>query len=228
MHTTCVIQEPRKKQKVNEEEDIDWNHKCLGDLLKAVLRHILSFLPTKDAVRTSVLSKRWEYLWASTPNLDFERSLLAKRNFLRNFVERVFCLRDCCVMEHSLSIVMCSVMHLVFIRGSMPLKEPRKKQKLNEEEDIDWNHKCLGDLLEAVRHKCLGDLLEAVRRHILSFLPTKDAVRTSVLPKRTLTNEVLRALSLVPTSRPTPWLSLHPYFLYQILATWLKFGQSGR
>jgi len=45
---------------------------------------------------------------------------------------------------------------------------------------------------------------------------------------RTVTNEVLRALSLVPTSRPTPWLSLHPYFLYQILATWLKFGQYGR
>jgi hypothetical protein len=31
------------------------------------------------------------------------------------------------------------------------IQEPRKKQKLNEEEDIDWNHKCLGDLLEAVR-----------------------------------------------------------------------------
>jgi hypothetical protein len=79
----------------------------------AVLRHILSFLPTKDAVRTSLLCKRWKYLSASTPNLDFERSLHAKGNHLRNFLERVFCLRDCCAMKHSLSIVMCYVMHLI-------------------------------------------------------------------------------------------------------------------
>ncbi len=121
METTCVIQEPRKKQKLKEEKDIDWNHKCLGDLLEAVRRHILSFLPTKDAVGTSVLPKRWEYLGASTPYLDFERSLPAKRNFLRNFMENVYSLRDYCVMKHSLSIVMCYVMHLVFIRGSLPL-----------------------------------------------------------------------------------------------------------
>jgi hypothetical protein len=53
-----LIQEPLKKHKRNEEEDNDWNNKCLCGFLGAVLRHILSFLPTKDAVRTSVLCKR--------------------------------------------------------------------------------------------------------------------------------------------------------------------------
>ncbi|XP_059439460.1 F-box/LRR-repeat protein At3g58900-like isoform X2 [Corylus avellana] len=106
METSCLIQEPQKKQKLNEEdEDIDGNSKCLSDLPEEILRHILSFLPTKHAVRTSVLSKRWEYLWASIPNLDFKRSLptyfngpiekyKSKRRLLMNFVERVLCLRD--------------------------------------------------------------------------------------------------------------------------------------
>lgn len=87
-----MIQEPQKK--LNEEEDIDGNSKRLGDLPEEILRHILSFLPTKEAVRTSLLSKRWEYLWASIPNLDFEGSWPPKINLLMNFVERVLCLRD--------------------------------------------------------------------------------------------------------------------------------------
>jgi hypothetical protein len=95
METSCLIQEPQKKQKLNEEdEEINGNGKCLADLPEEILRHILSFLPTKHAVRTSVLSKRWEYLWASIPNLVFKRSSPEKREILMNFVERVLCLRE--------------------------------------------------------------------------------------------------------------------------------------
>jgi hypothetical protein len=81
METTCVIKKPQKKQKLNEEKDVDGNNKCLSNLPDEVLRHILSFLSTKDAVRTSLLSKRWEYLWASIPNLDFEKYEPAKRTY---------------------------------------------------------------------------------------------------------------------------------------------------
>jgi hypothetical protein len=95
METSCLIQEPQKKQKLNEEdEEINGNGKCLADLPEEILRHILSFLPIKHAVRTSVLSKRWEYLWASIPNLVFKRSSPEKRDILMNFVERVLCLRE--------------------------------------------------------------------------------------------------------------------------------------
>jgi hypothetical protein len=89
METTC-----QKKQKLNEEKDVDENSKCLSNLPEEVLRHILSFLSTKDDVRTSLLSKRWEYLWASIPNLDFEKYEPAKRTHLMNFVEKVLCLCD--------------------------------------------------------------------------------------------------------------------------------------
>ncbi|EYU44921.1 hypothetical protein MIMGU_mgv1a009675mg [Erythranthe guttata] len=44
----------------------------LSSLPDRVLRHILSFLPTKSSVRTSILGQRWRHLWAYVPNLDFD------------------------------------------------------------------------------------------------------------------------------------------------------------
>nr|POE52586.1 f-box/lrr-repeat protein [Quercus suber] len=94
MDGSGLTQQP-KKQKLNEELDIvDRNIKCLNNLPEEILRYILSLLPTKDAIRTSVLCKRWEYLWTSIPNLDFNGSELAKRKQFMNFVERVLLLHD--------------------------------------------------------------------------------------------------------------------------------------
>jgi hypothetical protein len=93
MEANSLIQKP-KKQKLNEEQGIDGNRKCFGNLPEVVLRHILSFLSIKDAVRTSVLSKRWKFLWTSNPNLNFGEHLAGERTLLMNFVERVLCLRD--------------------------------------------------------------------------------------------------------------------------------------
>ncbi|KAL3840573.1 hypothetical protein ACJIZ3_025164 [Penstemon smallii] len=49
---------------------------CIGEdsisnLPEDVMSHILSLMPTKDAVRTSVLSKDWKRKWKTIYNLDF-------------------------------------------------------------------------------------------------------------------------------------------------------------
>ncbi|XP_057950939.1 F-box/LRR-repeat protein At4g14103-like [Malania oleifera] len=68
----------------------------ISSLPDSIICHIFSFLPTKDAVRSSVLSTRWKYLFVSSPNLDFDDlSFLgvASRPRFVNFIYRLLALR---------------------------------------------------------------------------------------------------------------------------------------
>ncbi|XP_057981546.1 putative F-box/FBD/LRR-repeat protein At5g22670 [Malania oleifera] len=108
-----------KTPKLNEENDIDGEGRNVIDgLSDSLLQHILSFLPTRDAFRTSILSKRWECLWMSLPILDFkdetpfygdlDQEALVKRVASMDFAERVLLFHLSTVTKFSLS---CSVLH---------------------------------------------------------------------------------------------------------------------
>ncbi|KAM5583228.1 F-box/LRR-repeat protein [Rosa sericea] len=81
-----------KKQKWDGGEEMVGEKKGLSDLPDVVIAKIISSLPTKEAIRTSILSKRWEYLWTSIPNLEFYPGN-AKRSLLVNVVDRALLLR---------------------------------------------------------------------------------------------------------------------------------------
>ncbi|KAL0694896.1 hypothetical protein Bca4012_062076 [Brassica carinata] len=64
----------------------------INDLPDQLLCHILSFLSTRDSVRSSVLSKRWRNLWLQVPvfdlnSLQFDEDVLGFIGFLDKFLE---------------------------------------------------------------------------------------------------------------------------------------------
>ncbi|XP_059434101.1 putative F-box/LRR-repeat protein At5g02700 [Corylus avellana] len=68
----------------------------ISELPDSILEHILSFIHTKQTLQLSILSKRWQRVWALFPIPDFEQHLpnekeqeiQRKKEDFRNFVER--------------------------------------------------------------------------------------------------------------------------------------------
>lgn len=91
---------PKRCEGQNMEGDTD----RIGNLPNVIVQHILSFIPTKEAAKTSILSKRWRNQWIFSSNLDFVQGELNKRELFMNFVERVLKLRGSCnIQKFSLS-----------------------------------------------------------------------------------------------------------------------------
>ncbi|XP_057950960.1 F-box/LRR-repeat protein At4g14103-like isoform X2 [Malania oleifera] len=92
-----------KRKKLCEGQDVGEAEDRISNLPDCILHHVLSFLPMKDAVGTSLLSTRWRHLWTSLPNIDLDDMLyfgercdwypLETTSFV-NFVERVLALHD--------------------------------------------------------------------------------------------------------------------------------------
>ncbi|XP_023644793.1 F-box/FBD/LRR-repeat protein At1g51370 [Capsella rubella] len=70
--------------KVSHEED------RISQLPEPLISEILCHLSTKDAVRTSVLSTKWRYLWKWVPGLDVEFNTFPNNDLFVSFLERFF------------------------------------------------------------------------------------------------------------------------------------------
>ncbi|KAL6522397.1 hypothetical protein OROMI_031669 [Orobanche minor] len=67
----------------------------INDLPDEVLTHTVSFLSIKEAVRTSILSTRWKYLFTLLSNLDIDMDIDGKeRKLFMKFVDRLLYYRD--------------------------------------------------------------------------------------------------------------------------------------
>ncbi|KAL9817408.1 F-box/LRR-repeat protein [Arabidopsis thaliana] len=80
--------------------DLSGSRDVISSLPDDISSHILSFLPTKEAASTSVLSKKWRYLFAFVPNLDLDDSVYLNpeneteiSTSFMDFVDRVLALQ---------------------------------------------------------------------------------------------------------------------------------------
>ncbi|KAI3850814.1 hypothetical protein MKX03_028527 [Papaver bracteatum] len=92
----------------------------ISELPDALIHHIFSFLDMKYVVQTSVLSRRWRYLWSSLPTIEVVDIPFIKAgdsyevtfNRFINFVDRLLLLRDSSDIQ-SLNLVWLTVkLHL--------------------------------------------------------------------------------------------------------------------
>ena len=56
----------------------------LSDLPDCLIQSILSFLESRQVVRSSLLSRRWRHLWRSVPCLDIDQTLFFRRVCCQN------------------------------------------------------------------------------------------------------------------------------------------------
>lgn len=74
----------------------------INSLSNDLLCRILSFLSTKQAMQTSILCRRWRYLWLSVPTLDFSETNISTQDEASRFVEFVY---SALLSRHSTSTI---------------------------------------------------------------------------------------------------------------------------
>jgi hypothetical protein len=91
---------PEKRAKHDNEENQD----RFSDLPDCVILRILSFLNSKNAVQTCVLSTRWKHRWKHIPSLILHSSKFSNKKRFARFVSQILTLRDSSTALHALDL----------------------------------------------------------------------------------------------------------------------------
>jgi len=73
----------------------------MSDLADSILLYILSFIPTKLAATTTILSKRYKFLYLQLFNLHFDDQAFQHFNSFINFISKTITSRDTTLPIHS-------------------------------------------------------------------------------------------------------------------------------
>ncbi|CAI9784269.1 unnamed protein product [Fraxinus pennsylvanica] len=80
---TLVLVKSDEQRRFSKLKEEDRKEDLISELPNAILQHILSFLPTRDIIRTSILCKTWKNLWTAISNIDLGDSIdITKRDYL--------------------------------------------------------------------------------------------------------------------------------------------------
>ncbi|KAL1205599.1 F-box protein [Cardamine amara subsp. amara] len=93
-----------------EVKNVDWISKLPDD----VLLLILSRLSTEEAIRTSVVSKRWKHVWKQMPHLVFDMQRTIKSKKLRDGSNRVDTLMTKVINNHYGHLESCEITHFSY------------------------------------------------------------------------------------------------------------------
>ncbi|KAL1207143.1 putative F-box protein [Cardamine amara subsp. amara] len=119
------------KTKRDSSEDLD----LISSLPDVILQHILSLIPTKFAIRTTVLSKRWRHVWSHTPSLYFPRDLYRFRLKADSINKTLTCYKAPKIITFNL----CSIYidHLPYIDGWIEFAMSRNVENLSLKFDFN-------------------------------------------------------------------------------------------
>ncbi|XP_010512937.1 PREDICTED: putative F-box protein At1g49610 [Camelina sativa] len=97
----------------------------ISSLPDEILQHILSFIPTRFAIRTTVLSRRWRHVWSNTPCLSFDR-----HNLNADSINKTL---DCYTSQRMMSFMLCTSVfdNLACIERWIEFAVSRKVQDLS-------------------------------------------------------------------------------------------------
>ncbi|CAN1333478.1 Putative F-box/LRR-repeat protein At3g28410 [Linum perenne] len=79
---------------MENKKTIESSTDMLSNLPDSIIHHILSFLDPKSVVRTSALSKRWEYTWIHGSILPFDSSSARSDSSYETYIRRILSLRS--------------------------------------------------------------------------------------------------------------------------------------